>query len=365
MSDDLKVIENKTTEVGVALEDAKATSAVVLEYENITMLNDKLHELMNTLNAEEKKRGKWQKAVIVSLVLLLVILLYSCTTYILSKRYEVKAYNAVLTADMINVDKSELSSMTSDSILRESEVKGYVSNTMEFLYDPKDAVAYGLTEGNTTYYDIASLGNAIVGKELTYTLTSLEETDSPVSCKTEVANKVFSFGFADGSAQMALPESTEVIFSGYTKRLVDRYIDGLNLDIYEEKAVPVVINADVEVTEDLVNAMLSGVFKDTYMKNLGETSQSVPFYYGVAVESGELVYIPSHAVSAGTDYGRLPEKQVITDLVERNIEQYLGEDIEVSTKIPLVVKEPTTVIYLSTQNYVYDNFYIASLLGLY
>ena len=365
MNTELKVSGVEPTDVSMALQDAKSTSSVVLEYEKVTLLNEKLHELMDTLTVEEKKKRRWQRVALGALILLLVILLYSCSTILFGRKYEVKSYNAVLTADLVAVDATEISSMTANEILEESQQRGYVSNTKEFYYDPTDAVAYGLAEGNTRYYDIDSLNKAIMGKVLNYSLTSLVETDKPVTSKTEVANKVFSYGYADGSAQMALPESEKLIFSGYTKELVDRYLDGLHLDIYEESAVPVVINADIEVTEDFVNAMLSGVVKDAYMQNTGEVIKSVPFYYGFDIDAGELIYIPSHPASKGTDYGQVPEPQIITDLVEQNIEAYLGEDVEISTKIPLTVKKPTTVIYLSTENYVYDNFYLASLLGLY
>lgn len=365
MSDELKIIESSNGHIDTALKDAKATSDVVSSYEEITLLNERLHELMDALDAEEKKKRKWQKTFLILLILFLIILLYSCTSFIISKRREVKSYNAVLTANMISVDKSELASMTSAEILEESRKAGYVSNTMEFYYDPLDAKAYGLTEGNTRYYSIASLNSQIRGKSLDYSLTSLVETRSPVNSKTKVANKVFSYGYKDGSSQMAKPESKDLVFSGYSKKLLDNYNNDLNIEIIEEKAVPVVIDASVEVTSDFVEAMLEGVITDNYMANNGETEKSFDIYYGFEVVGSELYYIPSHPVSAGTEYGQVPEKIEVTDLIEKNIEGYLGKDVEVSTKIPLVAKKPTTVIYLSTDNYVYDNFYIASQLELY
>ena len=44
--------------------------------------------------------------------------------------------------------------------------------------------------------------------------------------------------------------------------------------------------------------------------------------------------------------------------LEKNIEKYLGKDVTLTTKLPKITNKPLTIIYLATENYCYDSWYI-------
>ena len=120
----------------------------------------------------------------------------------------------------------------------------------------------------------------------------------------------------------------------------------------------------IEVTEEMMNQVLMGI-EDFYMVNADETEQLEEvtyedYWYGFYVEDDKLYYLTSHDCNVGKNNERQALTSVdVTDLIEENLEGYLGEDITITFDIPIVANKGTTVVYLNTNNTVKDAFYIA------
>lgn len=332
-----------------------------------------LQKLSEELEKLIKTKKRWRTFVFIELLILLIILLYSCSIFLFGAK-NLNVYSAVYSAEMISVDKDTFSSMTSDDILRESIENDYVSNCMEFYYDPDDKTAYDIKMSDTVtrYYSVDDLNKAIVGQKLNYKLSSLEKTADWTPSETVIANRVFSYGLRDGSSQMAYKESENLVFNGYSAELIRRYMQDVSMKLRstQEDAVALVVEGDYEVTDEMVNAIVAGVFDDAYMANGASyrresTTTDKDFYYGLKESKGRIYYVKSHATSYDTDLWQKPEEVDVTDLLVNNLKEYLGKNVKVSTKVPEVPRKKTTVIYLSTTNYAYDNFYIADANGAY
>lgn len=335
----------------------------------LMILRDKREELLEEYDRQCKLKRRWLRTAVILLIILIIILLYSCALYM--RRGDVKVYNAVYTADMLKVDKSTFDTMTTEEILAASHKDELVSNCMEFYYDPDDDIAYDLENAgaNTTYYSIRSLDAAIVGQHLNYNLSSLKELEDSEYGQpsvTQVMTKVFQYGLRDGSCQTAAKGSDVPIFSGYCKTLVDKYhSSGEVIDVNEE-AVALSVTGDIDVTEEMAQAIVNGVFEDAYMnnsyvENTGDCAITDDFYYGFIEDNGRIYYIKSHAAAYGSKSRQVVERVDVTDLLVANLQAYLGQDVKVSTRVPRAPKDDTTVIYLTTENYAFDNFHIAEL----
>ena len=332
-----------------------------------------LQKLMEELEKLVKTKKRWRTFVFIELLILLIILLYSCSIYLFGAK-NLNVYSAVYSADMISVNKDTFYSLTTEDILNQSIEEGYISNCMEFYYDPADKTAYDIkmSDTSTRYYSVDDLNKAIVGQKLSYRLTSLEKTADWTPSETVIANKVFTYGLRDGSSQMANKESENLVFNGYSAELIRRYMQDMSMKLRstQEDAVTLVVEGDYEVTDEMVNAIVSGVFDDAYMSNgaifhRDSTTTDEDFYYGLKESKGRIYYVKSHATSYDTDLWQKPEEVDITDLLISNLNDYLGGNAKISTKVPEAPRKKTTVIYLSTQNYAYDNFYIADANGAY
>lgn len=80
-----------------------------------------------------------------------------------------------------------------------------------------------LRDGSTTYYSVDSLDSQIRGSLLDYEV-SVEETKKPADSHTAIVNKEFTWGFDDGSCQIAKRGTNELLFNGYSKSLVEKYL---------------------------------------------------------------------------------------------------------------------------------------------
>lgn len=332
-------------------------------------LRDEREELLEEFEHQSKLKRRWLRTAVILLIILIIILLYSCALYM--RRGNIKVYNAVYTADMLMVDKSTFDTMTTEEILAASREDDLVSNCMEFYYDPDDDVAYDLENagGSTKYYSIRSLDAAIVGQPLNYNLTSLKEIADKKQAQpsvTQVMTKVFQYGLRDGSCQTAAKGSDVPIFSGYCKTLVDKYHEKAEIVDVDEEAVALAVTGDIEVTEEMAQAIVDGVLEDAYMDNsyvekTDDYAKAEDMYYGFIEENGRIYYIKSHAAAYSTKSRQVVEQIDVTESLKSNLQAYLGQDVKVSTKIPYAPKNDCTVIYLTTENYAFDNFHIAEL----
>lgn len=353
-------------DIGIIEKHHKSALEASDNYEELKELHSKYEKAVGDLEEAEKCKRRWIKADIVMLILLLIILLFSLLVTVIKMRQPITYYSAEVTAKMLKLDKSYLSTMTTEELLDTSKSGKYVSNCMEFYYDPIDDATFDFAEGNTTYYSITDLNAMIVGQELGYQLTRLEENDEAWDSMTSIATKEFSYGFKDGSCQAVEQNTTSHIFDGYTKTLVDNYMEGLKVKEASEDSAVIVINKEVDVTEDFINRMLSGVLEDYYMGNYADVDSKditdvSPSFYGLYSDGSGIYYLKSH----GMGYAKEEHKVDVTQSIAENISNYLGEEVTVTTQVPLLTKEPLTVIYLSSCNYAYDNFYLANEFGLY
>lgn len=330
-------------------------------------------EQYETENKElEKQLGKWKRNNIIALIVLIIVLLFSLTTVMVVTKYKLNKYEVILKSNEIVVKKEDISSMTTNE-LREATKNKYVANCMEFYYDMEEDKYYDVS-GNTTYYSVSSLRNAVFGNPITYSVESVDKVNKPKhTSDTAISSYTFSYGLLDGSAQMAIDNSEKLVFSGYSKALLDSY---MNADIIKEpkivsqKPAYIVINKKIEVTKDLIDSVFVGI-EDYYMANSDRTEKLDEvtyddYWYGYYVENNRLYYLTSHDCNVGKDSIRQALNAIdVTDLVENNLENYLSEDIELTFKVPTIVNQGTTVIYINTINTVKDPFQIAYEQGIY
>ena len=292
------------------------------------------------------KKRRWQRITLVSLVLLLIILLYSCSSVMFLERS--KGYNVVASAEMIQVDKSALQTMTSEQLLKESMGKDVVSNCLEWVY--ADGMQYIMRDGSTTYYSVDSLDSQIRGSLLDYEV-SVEETKKPVDSHTAIVNKEFTWGFDDGSCQIAKRGTNELLFNGYSKALVEKYLVDNGVSNVYKAPVVLVLNKKVKVDDAFAEAMLNGVLVDNYMQSANTRENQ---FYGFESADGKIYYRNSS--------GDLID---VTATLKENIERYLGSSVKIDTKEPKLSFGGKTIIYLTSDNYIYDNFYFAEVQELY
>lgn len=345
---------------------------------NGTELKDKMtaldeikaqQEQYETENKElEKQVGKWKKNNIVAIIVLIIVLLFSLTTVILQTKWKIKTYEVKLVANPIQVERVE--SKTSNEILAESQEMGYISNTMEFYYDASIGEVHRISDENTVYYDIDSAKAEIYGYPITYSIEEIVESNKPGQAQTEVATQEFSYGLLDGSAQEAIPNTNRLVFSGYTRSLIDSYMRKVEPITVTNDSAVIVVDKRFEVTEDFVDDLMKGVVEDYYMLNSDtvenlEDSDIQNLWYGLCNENDSIYYIASHGVNLKADKQQELYKKDVLSILENNIEEYLGEEVEVTTKVPMVSNKPLTVIYLTTNNYAYDYLYIINQLQLY
>lgn len=350
---------------------------------NGTELKDKMtaldevkaqQEQYETENKElEKQLGKWKRNNLIAIVVLIIVLLFSLTTVMVVTKYKLNKYEVILKSNEIVVDKEDIATMTTDE-LRESTKNKYVTNCMEFYYDITEDKYYGVSGNNTTYYSVSSLRNAVFGNAITYSVESVDKVNKPKhTSDTAISSYTFSYGLLDGSAQMTIDNSEKLVFSGYSKALLDSY---MNADIIKEpkivsqKPAYIVINKKIEVTKDLIDSVFVGI-EDYYMANSDKTEKLDEvtyddYWYGYYVNNDRLYYLASHDCSVGKDSIRQALNAIdVTDLIESNLENYLGEDIHLTFKVPTIVNQGTTVIYINTVNTVKDPFQIAYEQGIY
>lgn len=350
--------ENSSTLNGADLKDKKtALDEVKAQQEQYESENKDL----------AKQVGKWKRINIVAIIVLIIVLLFSLTTVLVATKYKVNTYEVVLNANEIVVDKEDISSMTTNE-LREATKNKYIANCMEFYYDVVEDKYYDVSNDNTTYYSVGDLRSAVYGNPITYSVESVEKVNKAKNnSQTKILSRSFSYGLLDGSAQMSPVNSTNLIFSGYTRTLLDSYMNSKDLQtpmVVTRQPAYFVVDKKIEVTEEMINQVIMGI-EDFYMANTDETEQLKEvtyddYWYGFYVEDNKLYYLTSHDCNVGKNNVRQALTSVdITDLVEENLEDYLGEDITVSFDIPLIANKGTTVVYLNTNNTVKDSFYIA------
>ena len=317
----------------------------------------------------EREIGKWRTLNIIAIIFLIIVLLFSLTTVLVKTRYKVKTYEVKLVANEIQVDKELIGTKTTNEILEESKEKGYVSNCMEFYYDPLEKEEFWKDKNKTTYYSVDDLRAEVFGYPITYKIDSIEEIgwgQKPSKCETKVTSHEFSYGIADGSAQEAYPDSTNLEFNGYTEELLYNYMVNVDPTIALNDSGYIVIDERIDVTDEFVDNLLKNAVDDYYLANsdkiehYSENLDVQDYWYGFRVNNGTLEYVKSH----GVDTNGNSMEEVVTDdilgIMEKNIEEYLDEDVTVSTTIPKNSNKPMTVIYLTTSNYVHDPFYIAN-----
>ena len=350
------------TELAVRLKEGQISNELFNEKMDLH-----LKQQLEYLNKIDKKLTFCKIAGFIGIILLAIILLYQFVTVVVQKRYKPVYYSASVIAEEIVVDKDALDTMTTEEILAESKEMGYISNCREFYLSGDEYSKF--KDGSTKYYSVSSLRDAIQGQPLTYKVLSVEKTDKTSPCVTQVANRTFKYGFRDGSSQMAEEGASTAVFSGYSEELLDRYLNGLEPFEITANAVPVVLNGRYEVDEEFINAMLSGVFEDSYMAN-SEMKQVEEVdlndsYYGLKVKDGRIYYVKSHDLSLDAKATQEIVEVDITDKIQKNLSEYLGKNVKISTELPFLFKSKQTVINLSTRSYSYNNFYIAAAQELY
>ena len=310
-------------------------------------LNEELDQYQYELDNIKKSTRYWHYGAVFWLVVLIIILLYSCAAK-MKQEPVVEYYKATLKADMLGVSTEGFETITTDELLEASIENGYVSNCSEFYYDPSDSTLYSILDGSTTYYSVDSLEQAIAGSPLTYRISQVEKAMTGSDSVTEVVTTDFTYGFNDGSCQMAIPETEDLVFSGYSKRLLEGYMSSVKSEYVTNKPVTLVISGSHEVDENLVSEAFKGVFTDVY--KIGEDAG----YYGLYSDGEVIEYIKTNG-----------EKVNILGCIEENLESYLGCNLDVSCSVPAEITESLTVISINTENYAYDDFYIANKLNLY
>ena len=181
-------------------------------------MRDNIEELTDAYDKAHKEKRRWKVIFLINLVILLCILLYSCSLSLYLGG--LNAYTVVWSADMLEVQKDNIKSMSTKELIDESVKNGYVSNAIEFYYDPVDNLIYDTAGGSTTYYSVPSLNNNIVGYELKYDIKDFKKGGRLQDSITKVANQKFIWGINDGSSQMAVPESTDLKFNGSSYRKI-------------------------------------------------------------------------------------------------------------------------------------------------
>lgn len=359
IEDNLKIAaENNAVLNGTEIKD-KVT--------NLNEINNQQTTYQEANNELQKKLARLKRLNIYALTALIIVLLFSVTTVVVRTKWNVKSYEVTLTANPIEVESVD--SKTTNEILKESQEKGYTSNCMEFYFDGETGDLHRISNENNTYYDLESAKSKIYGYPITYSVSGIEETKRPNQSKTTVATAEFSFGLLDGSAQQAIPGTNNLVFSGYTHSLIDGYMQKVDPITVTNESVAIVINKRFEVTEDFINALMKNVVEDYYMLNSEEIvnvdTDYQSYFYGFVNEHDSIYYVGSHGVDLN---GNKQQKLVKTDvmgIMEKNIENYLGKDISVTTKVPKISNEPITVIYLTTENFAYDYLYLINELELY
>lgn len=318
------------------------------------------------------KNRRWQRLDIYALIVLIILLLYSLTTVIYITKYVTKKYQVNLVADTITVDESALTTKSTQEILEDSVRNGYVSNCMEFYYDDEDGIVQQISSDDSIYYSVDEMQAQVNSNKLNYTIKSIEKVDKPGTSNTRVANQEFVYGFDDGSSQEAIPNSDKLVWNGYSPVLVQNYMSTVEPYTVTRTPAYIVIDSRVDVTEEFVNAMMKGIIDDTYMNNRVEmTSDTIEtdaveyvtdadddYFYGLHTEGDEMIYTCSHKIgetALGMQYIR---QYSILGALEKNIEDYLGKDVTLTTYVPKVTNRPLTIIYLATDNYCYDSWYI-------
>lgn len=317
----------------------------------------------------EREVGKWRTLNIIAIIFLIIVLLFSLTTILVKTRYKIKTYEVKLVANEIQVDKELIRTKNTNEILEESKEKGYVSNCMEFYYDPVEKEEFWKEKNKTTYYNIEDLRREIFGYPITYRVDSIEQIGfgkKPSKSETNVTSHEFSYGLADGSAQEAYPDSTALEFNGYSNELLYNYMLGVDPTLALNDSGYIVIDTRVDITEEFVDSLLRNVVDDYYLANseeiehYSEDLNIQDYWYGFRVNNGTLEYVKSHGVDTnGNSMGEVVADDIL-GIMEKNIEEYLGEDVTVTTTIPKKSNKPMTVIYLTTSNFVHDPFYIAN-----
>lgn len=309
-------------------------------------------ELEERIQLQEEQNEKLRKkirycryATVLFLVLTLIILLYSCTTSQIDEVPVVDYYVATFSADILGVNVEDIETITTEELLTTSQEHGYIANCLEFYYD---GIRYDMEDGSTVYYSVDSLRDQLDGAEINYSLRVFEKGNECPDSATEIVSTAFEYGFADGSCQMALPETTDLVFSGYSKELIDRYMAVAETKYAVSSPVTLVIDGSYEITAETINSMLKGVLRDTY--RLDTTTA----YYGLYSDGDVLEYVNTSG-----------ERVDISNTVESNLESILGTDITLTYQIPKKITQPLTVIYLNTVTYNYDDFYFANALNLY
>lgn len=325
-----------------------------------------------TISSLIKKNRRWQIADIAALIILIILMLYSVTTVIYTTKYLTKKYQVNLVADTIVVNEDELRTKSSTEILEDSVKNGYISNCMEFYYDNEDGVVQQISDDDSIYYSIDDMQNQVISNKLNYSIKSVREVKEPGSSITKIANQEFIYGFDDGSSQETIKNSNKLIWNGYSPVLIQNYMS--TVEPYTVRRVPayIVVDARIDVNEEFAQAMMQGVIDDTYMNNRAEVTSDIidtdviqydsdeddDYFYGLHAEGDKMIYTCSHKIGEtvlGTQYIR--EYDVLGAL-EKNIEKYLGKDVTLTTKLPKITNKPLTIIYLATENYCYDSWYI-------
>lgn len=321
-----------------------------------------------------KKNRWWQRLDIIAIVILIIALLYSVTTIILISKFMTKKYEVNLVQDTLKINENELETKTTQEILKESEEYGYVSNCKEFYYDKETDGIQRISKNNSTYYSISDMQQQLETTKLRYRIQEIKEVSEPQDSKTIVANQEFVYGFGpeDGSAQEARKGSNDLFFAGYSPELVNKYMKTIKPYTVERNPVCIVINERVDVTDDFVEKMLDGVLTDTYMSNRTTLSNDImptndirytqeekdDYFFGLQDKNNRMIYTCSHKIGDTLKGEQYIREYDILGAIETNIESYLGKDITLTTKIPKITNKPVTVIYLATETYCFDSWYV-------
>lgn len=344
----------------------QATESAVSNFDLEQTLEHQCQDLREELEVLNKSKRRWQITDIILLILLIIILLFSLFITIFKVKQPINYYSAVVTAPVVELNRELIPTMTTDEMLELSKLGAYTSNCLEFYYDPIDENVITFQEGSTTYMQTKGLDFQIIGYDLDYEVTNVVEKKNAFDSVTSVAVRDFEYGLKDGSCQVARPEKNFMFWDGYSKVLLDNYMSRLTTSEVVEEAAVIVVNKDIEVNAEFIEAMLNGVCDDDYLvadvnPKSADVTDVPKNYYGLYSDDTGIYYLKSH----NTGYAKEELKINVTDKIAENISAFIGEEVTVTTKVPFKADEPTTVIYLSTCNWLYDNFYIANMQNMY
>ncbi len=344
----------------------QATESAVSNFDLEQTLEHQCEDLREELEVLNKSKRRWQIIDIVLLILLVIILLFSLFITIFKAKQPINYYSALVTAPVVELNKDLIPTMSTEELLELSKTGGYTSNCLEFYYDPVEDNVITFKDGFTTYMQTRGLDFQILGHDLDYEVTSVVDKKNAFDSVTSVAVRDFEYGLKDGSCQVARPEKNFMFWDGYSKVLLDNYMKDLTVSEVVEEAAVIVIDKDIEVNAEFIDAMLNGVCEDDYLTSdynpkSTDVTDVPKNYYGLYSDDAGIYYLQSH----NTGYAKEELKVNVTDKIAENISAYIGEEVTVTTKVPFKADAPTTVIYLSTCNWLYDNFYVANLQNMY